>query len=146
MVDLLGRAGLLREALEVASAVPVEPNSVVWGSLLNVRRIHGNLTMAGMAEKAPRMTGAVWRKPRVKSWLQMGSLVHEFWGDRRWPPSPSSTIRGEERYRGARKSTVGGIRIPAYDDPNEQCWFPGVAARWGGRRSFLKAERLHPPP
>ncbi|CAA6656276.1 unnamed protein product [Spirodela intermedia] len=140
MVDLLGRAGLLREALEVGSAVPVEPNSVVWGSLLNVRRIHGNLTMA--EQGGPQGTPAA----SVKSWLQVGSLVHEFWGDRRWPPSPSSTIRGEERYRGARKSTVEGIRIPAYDDPNEQCWFPGAAARWGGRRSFLKAERLHPPP
>lgn len=40
LVDLLGRAGRLAEAEELISAMPMEPNSVVWGSLLNACRIH----------------------------------------------------------------------------------------------------------
>nr|GMC51671.1 pentatricopeptide repeat-containing protein At5g66520-like [Ipomoea batatas] len=40
LVDLLGRAGRLAEAEELISAMPMEPNSVIWGSLLNACRIH----------------------------------------------------------------------------------------------------------
>ena len=42
MVDLLGRAGLLKEAEEFISSMPVEPDEVIWGALLNACRIHGN--------------------------------------------------------------------------------------------------------
>lgn len=34
MVDLLGRAGQLKEALELIASMPLKPNAVVWGSLL----------------------------------------------------------------------------------------------------------------
>ncbi|KAF8410965.1 hypothetical protein HHK36_003503 [Tetracentron sinense] len=40
MVDLLGRAGLLEEALELIRSMPMMPNSVVWGSLLRACQIH----------------------------------------------------------------------------------------------------------
>lgn len=42
MVDLLGRAGLLEEASEVAKKMPLEPNVCVWGALLNSSRVHKN--------------------------------------------------------------------------------------------------------
>ncbi|XP_078438045.1 pentatricopeptide repeat-containing protein At5g66520-like [Wolffia australiana] len=42
MVDLLGRGGRLKEAEEFVSAMPLEPDNVVWGALLNACRIHGN--------------------------------------------------------------------------------------------------------
>lgn len=42
MVDTLGRAGLLEEALSLVQAMPVEPNSVLWGTLLGACWIHGN--------------------------------------------------------------------------------------------------------
>ncbi|KAA8549489.1 hypothetical protein F0562_001173 [Nyssa sinensis] len=40
MVDLLGRAGFLEEALELVRTMPMKPNSVVWGSLLRACQIH----------------------------------------------------------------------------------------------------------
>ncbi|KAJ7953020.1 Pentatricopeptide repeat [Quillaja saponaria] len=43
MVDLLGRAGLLKEAKEFTEKMPLKPNAVIWGALLNACRIHGHL-------------------------------------------------------------------------------------------------------
>ncbi|XP_023728818.1 pentatricopeptide repeat-containing protein At5g66520 [Lactuca sativa] len=40
MVDLLGRSGLLLEALELITKMPLKPNAVVWGSLLRSCHIH----------------------------------------------------------------------------------------------------------
>lgn len=40
MVDLLGRAGFLEEAVNLVETMPIQPNSVVWGSLLRACRIH----------------------------------------------------------------------------------------------------------
>ncbi|KAJ8645835.1 hypothetical protein MRB53_007583 [Persea americana] len=42
MVDLLGRAGLLKEACELIAEMQSEPNDGVWGALLGACRIHGN--------------------------------------------------------------------------------------------------------
>ncbi|XP_049358042.1 pentatricopeptide repeat-containing protein At5g44230 [Solanum verrucosum] len=49
MIDLLGRAGQLEEALELIKAMPMEPNSGVWGALLGACRIHGNPDIAEVA-------------------------------------------------------------------------------------------------
>ncbi|XP_020573958.1 putative pentatricopeptide repeat-containing protein At1g17630 [Phalaenopsis equestris] len=46
MVDLLGRAGLIREASELVEKMPMRPNACVWGALLNSCRIHGNTAVA----------------------------------------------------------------------------------------------------
>lgn len=40
MVDLLGRAGNLKEALELINTMPMKPNSVVLGSLFRACQIH----------------------------------------------------------------------------------------------------------
>ncbi|XP_020261400.1 pentatricopeptide repeat-containing protein At3g62890-like [Asparagus officinalis] len=42
MVDLLGRAGLLEEAQEMVKEMPMEPNVIVWGSLLAACKVHKN--------------------------------------------------------------------------------------------------------
>ncbi|KAI9195756.1 hypothetical protein LWI28_017785 [Acer negundo] len=64
MVDLLGRAGLLGEALDFIKSMPMEPNDVIWGSFLAACRTHKNVDMATYAaeritemspEKAGRM-------------------------------------------------------------------------------------------
>ncbi|XP_068657589.1 pentatricopeptide repeat-containing protein At2g22410, mitochondrial-like [Aristolochia californica] len=43
MVDLLGRAGHLQEAVLVIGTMPMKPDAVVWGALLGACRIHGNI-------------------------------------------------------------------------------------------------------
>ncbi|XP_038714038.1 putative pentatricopeptide repeat-containing protein At3g15930 [Tripterygium wilfordii] len=51
MVDLLGRAGRLKEAHEVIKNMPMRPNSIVWGALLGACRVHKNPEMAEKAAK-----------------------------------------------------------------------------------------------
>lgn len=62
MVDLLGRAGLLEEALDLIQSMPMEPNDVIWGSFLAACRTHKNVGLAQYAadkitELAPDETG-----------------------------------------------------------------------------------------
>ncbi|OVA11522.1 Pentatricopeptide repeat [Macleaya cordata] len=49
MIDLLGRAGLLNEALELVNKMPFEADASVWGALLGASRIHGNLELGKFA-------------------------------------------------------------------------------------------------
>ncbi|KAL5720098.1 Pentatricopeptide repeat-containing protein [Ranunculus cassubicifolius] len=52
MVDLLGRAGCLEEAKKFIESMPIEPDTVLWGSLLAACKVHGNLEMGiPVAEK-----------------------------------------------------------------------------------------------
>ncbi|CAA7394013.1 unnamed protein product [Spirodela intermedia] len=46
MVDLLGRAGLLEEAVELIGSMPADPHSAVWGALLGASRAHRHLALA----------------------------------------------------------------------------------------------------
>lgn len=56
MVDLLGRAGLVDEAMDLIKKMPVEADAVVWGALLGACRIHKNLEIAEIAvEKLLRL-------------------------------------------------------------------------------------------
>ncbi|THG03368.1 pentatricopeptide repeat-containing protein At5g40410, mitochondrial [Camellia sinensis] len=45
MVDLLGRAGLLKDAHVLIESMPMEPNSGIWGALLNACRIYGDIEL-----------------------------------------------------------------------------------------------------
>ncbi|KAG6536133.1 pentatricopeptide repeat-containing protein At5g56310-like [Zingiber officinale] len=51
MVDLLGRAGLLGEAVRFIEAMPFAPNVVIWGSLLHGSRAHGELSFSELAAR-----------------------------------------------------------------------------------------------
>ncbi|XP_008800272.2 pentatricopeptide repeat-containing protein At1g05750, chloroplastic [Phoenix dactylifera] len=46
VVDLLGRAGRLEEAMHVVEGMPMRPNDVVLGSLLAACRMHGDVWLA----------------------------------------------------------------------------------------------------
>ncbi|KAF9610056.1 hypothetical protein IFM89_019896 [Coptis chinensis] len=43
IVDLLGRAGMVKEAKEFINKMPICPNAVIWGSLLSSCRLHGEV-------------------------------------------------------------------------------------------------------
>ncbi|KAK9123850.1 hypothetical protein Sjap_013452 [Stephania japonica] len=49
LVDILGRAGRLEEAIKVIEDMRIEPGSTVWGSLLGACRIHCNIELAERA-------------------------------------------------------------------------------------------------
>lgn len=52
MVDILGRAGCLDEAKNLIDAMPMQPDDVVWGSLLAACKVHRNITLGKyVAEK-----------------------------------------------------------------------------------------------
>ncbi|KAF4348666.1 hypothetical protein F8388_026993 [Cannabis sativa] len=51
MVDLLGRAGHLKEAYETILNMLVKPNSIVWGALLGACRVHKDAKLAEIAAK-----------------------------------------------------------------------------------------------
>ncbi|XP_059312038.1 pentatricopeptide repeat-containing protein At1g08070, chloroplastic-like [Lycium ferocissimum] len=46
MVDLLGRAGLIDEAMEFVENMPIEPDASIWGSILAACRIQGKVELA----------------------------------------------------------------------------------------------------
>jgi len=51
MVDLLGRAGLVEEALDLIKTMPVEPDAVIWGALMGACRMHKNAEIAEISAK-----------------------------------------------------------------------------------------------
>lgn len=49
MVDLLGRAGLLKEAIELLESMPMEADAVVWGAMFFACRVHKNIELGERA-------------------------------------------------------------------------------------------------
>ncbi|KAL6998267.1 hypothetical protein U1Q18_008393 [Sarracenia purpurea var. burkii] len=45
VVDLLGRAGDLEKALDFVKNMPINPNGIIWGSLLSSCRLHGHVSI-----------------------------------------------------------------------------------------------------
>lgn len=48
-IDLLGRAGCLREAYNLICEMPIVPSSTIWGALLSACRVHRNIHLAEIA-------------------------------------------------------------------------------------------------
>ncbi|KAM3289094.1 hypothetical protein P3S67_017381 [Capsicum chacoense] len=49
MVDLLGRSGLMDEAINLITGLPFKPDSNVWAALLGACRLHGNVDLGSWA-------------------------------------------------------------------------------------------------
>ena len=49
LVDVLSQAGLLEEAEKVILSMPIDPDAIIWGSLLSACRKHRNVEMAQRA-------------------------------------------------------------------------------------------------
>ncbi|XP_028797023.1 pentatricopeptide repeat-containing protein At5g66520-like [Neltuma alba] len=46
MVDILGRAGRLQEAMEIIKTMPLSPDAIVWRAFLGACKIHKNVELA----------------------------------------------------------------------------------------------------
>ncbi|WMV34892.1 hypothetical protein MTR67_028277 [Solanum verrucosum] len=51
MVDMLGRAGRLNEAMDMINKMTIEADAIIWGSLMGACRMHMNLDLAEVAAK-----------------------------------------------------------------------------------------------
>ncbi|XP_020228900.1 pentatricopeptide repeat-containing protein At4g01030, mitochondrial [Cajanus cajan] len=51
MVDLLGKAGFLDEALDFINAMPIKADASIWGALLAACRIHKDIKLAEIAAR-----------------------------------------------------------------------------------------------
>ncbi|KAF7129180.1 hypothetical protein RHSIM_Rhsim10G0036200 [Rhododendron simsii] len=51
MVDMLGRAGKLEEAFEFIDTMEIQPNAIVWRTLLGACRVHGNVKLGRRANE-----------------------------------------------------------------------------------------------
>lgn len=49
VVDLLGRVGRLDDVMEFIEMMPIEPNEMVWQTLLGACRVHGNVELGEIA-------------------------------------------------------------------------------------------------
>lgn len=102
MVDLLCRAGLLEEALEMIRSMRVEPNSVVWGTLLGGCKLHKNLEIAQVA--ADRLNIL---EPNNSGHLTL--LINMYAEGNRW--SDVARIRRNMKQRGVEKISAGSSWI-----------------------------------
>ncbi|RWW66191.1 hypothetical protein BHE74_00026452 [Ensete ventricosum] len=79
MIDLLGRAGCLREARDLVRRMPFEPNGAIWGALLAAARSHGDaelgeLALRHLVEIEPHNSG---------NYILLSNIyaAHEMWDD-----------------------------------------------------------------
>lgn len=52
LVDVIGRHGQVKDAMELISAMPVKPDRAVWGALLGACRVHNDMDLARVAAEA----------------------------------------------------------------------------------------------
>ncbi|KAL2510927.1 Pentatricopeptide repeat-containing protein [Abeliophyllum distichum] len=45
MVDLLGRSGLMEQAVDLIKSLSMKPDANIWGALLGACRLHGNVEL-----------------------------------------------------------------------------------------------------
>ncbi|KAL0321791.1 UNVERIFIED_CONTAM: Pentatricopeptide repeat-containing protein [Sesamum calycinum] len=82
VVDLLGRVGRLNEAFEFIMKMPIEPDEMVWQTLLAACRIHGNIEFGSYKDgvdlrKVMKEQGV--RKEPGYSWISVKGKVHRFY-------------------------------------------------------------------
>lgn len=94
MVDLLGRAGLLKEATDMVQNMPIEPNVYVWGALLNSCRMYRD---ADIVEKTESQILAL--KSKITGSFMLLSNIYAANG--RW--DDSARVRVSARIKGLKK-------------------------------------------
>lgn len=117
MVDLLSRANLLREALDLVETMPLAPNVVIWGSLMAACQVHGETELGEFAAKQ-----LLELEPDHDGALVVLSNIYA--KERRW--NDVGEVRNLMKYRGISKER-GHTRIELNNEVHE----------------FLMADRYH---
>lgn len=117
MVDLLSRANLLREALDLVETMPLAPNVVIWGSLMAACQVHGETELGEFAAKQ-----LLELEPDHDGALVVLSNIYA--KERRW--NDVGELRNLMKYRGISKER-GHSRIELNNEVHE----------------FLMADRYH---
>ncbi|XP_070058117.1 pentatricopeptide repeat-containing protein At1g06143 [Nicotiana tomentosiformis] len=102
MVDLLCKAGLPEEALEIIRSMRMEPNAVVWGALLGGCKLQKNLEIAQVAVKKLSIL-----EPKNSGYYAL--LVNMYADANRW--SEVARIRAILRGLGVEKECPGSSWI-----------------------------------
>ncbi|CAA6674683.1 unnamed protein product [Spirodela intermedia] len=101
MVDLYGRAGRVKEALEMVGRLPFRPDAVLWGALLDAcRRRHGGA--AGAREVGEKLLAAAGGSDGAR-YVQ---VANAFAAEGEW--AEVERIRRQMRARRARRAHGGG--------------------------------------
>ncbi|CAA7390794.1 unnamed protein product [Spirodela intermedia] len=110
MVDLLGRAGRLDEALGVIQSMRVEPNAAVWGALLGACKTHANTEM-GCAAASQLMALEPGGSGHYALSVNLYAQANEW--------AQVAAIRGLMKGRGVQKSSPGSSWIEIAGAVNE---------------------------
>lgn len=81
IVDLLGRAGRVKEAYELIVSMPFEADEPIWGALLGACKVHGNIKLGRLA--ARRILDL--KPEEAKTYVMLSNVLaseHE-WGEAR---------------------------------------------------------------
>ncbi|KAK9118628.1 hypothetical protein Scep_016721 [Stephania cephalantha] len=109
MVDMLGRAGLLDEALDLIKKMPLEPSDEVWGALLLACKIHCNAEMGEVAAQTlfhlqPEHTGYYVLMSNIyaalSKWQEVGMLRRDMKSRGLRKPAALSVIEFDEEVHG----------------------------------------------
>ncbi|KAL0926904.1 hypothetical protein M5K25_003157 [Dendrobium thyrsiflorum] len=106
MIDILGRAGCLREARDEVREMPFKPNAAIWGSLLSASRISGDVEVGEEAlrhliEVEPENSGNYSILSNIYAahgkWHDVGKLrkVMKDWGVAKVPGGSSIELDGK---------------------------------------------------
>ncbi|XXG61280.1 hypothetical protein AAC387_Pa04g2979 [Persea americana] len=77
LVDVIGRHGQVKDAMELIATMPVKPDGAVWGALLGACRVHNDLDLARVAAEALMLVEPESSAPYV--------LLYNMYADaRRW--------------------------------------------------------------
>ncbi|KAF4373397.1 hypothetical protein G4B88_011666 [Cannabis sativa] len=106
MVDLLGRAGKLEEAVGFVESMPLEPNAVIWATLLGSCKIHGNENLLDSVTKK-----IIEQEPSNPSYLTLISNLSASVG--RWKDALTYRMamsqQGVEKVPGCSSIQIGNV-------------------------------------
>lgn len=109
MIDLLGRGGRLKEAFRLVNSMPMEPNVIIWGTLLGACRMHNDVDLARQV-----VDHLVILEPSDPGNFSMLSNIYAAAGD--W--DSVSNVRLRMRSTGIQKPS-GASSIEVHDEVHE---------------------------